>query len=146
MVLSFFNSTPIVYSAELEYNHPVLSKPNVESADTRLEVPSASTTTEGTSNTGVKCSCVQYLREVLGVEIHGDAKTQQPNITFRELQYGDVVILNYSGTWHVGMFVETTNEGILIKDSNYTPCTPRTRLIPFNDEALVGFQRPEVLQ
>jgi len=91
----------------------------------------------------VYCECVRYMREVLGVNIKGDAGTHEPNITFLDLQYGDVVIMQYDVP-HEGMYVSQNNDGILIKESNFRKCKESTRRISFNEA--VGFYRPDVVE
>lgn len=97
----------------------------------------------------VACRCVQWLREVRGIEIKGDAWT----IPAESLKMADVghVLLTTEGPGHaaeiIGFRGEVQESGYIhpeyieVIESNYTRCKVGTRLIPWNSPVIRGVYR-----
>jgi len=138
-----FNISPIraVFANEL-----VSSENTQKAVGRRLFAHLIATTRDGRKGeediekktyTDVKCFCVTYLREVLGVNIRGDAHTIPAN---SKPIKGGVVLLNTSdGSGHAALIVDFTPEGYRVKESNWKKCQPGTRVIPYNDPLIRGF-------
>lgn len=94
----------------------------------------------------VECQCVLYLREIMGVNIHGNADTINPNVPDNYVNTGDVILFDYPHGYHVAavqkvwMTGETTY--IQIAESNFHTCTPDVRTILMTDPAVRGVFRP----
>lgn len=98
------------------------------------------------------CECVLYLREMLGVNIHGNAWNIAANIPKDQVKEGDVVLFSYAHTGHAALITDVVQARperpeiyLTITESNYHHCTPDTRTIPLDDPAIRGFYRPPQL-
>jgi len=89
----------------------------------------------------VYCYCGRYIKYKYGVPINKDASEYEPNIQFINVKRGDLVLLKYGEVAHLAYLLEITNSGLFVDESNYEPCKSGTRLIEWNDEALIGFHR-----
>lgn len=94
----------------------------------------------------ITCSCVLYLREVMGVNVHGDAWLIQPNVDIIYARVGDVLLLDYN-VGHAALITrvsEPTPDNILftIQEANYHYCQADSRLISINDTHIRGIFRP----
>lgn len=94
----------------------------------------------------VLCECVLYLRESLGVNIHGDAWTIQPNQPTKFARVGDVVLLDYNES-HVALITgisepEEDKIYLTIDESNFHHCKADTRVIALSDDHIRGIYRP----
>lgn len=94
----------------------------------------------------VECYCVLYLREVMGVDIHGDADRQVANIPRTDVDSGDVVLLKYSNAYHVALVTKALTTGgeiwVSVTEANYHECAVDTRVIPLSDMHIRGIYRP----
>jgi len=84
-----------------------------------------------------ECECVRYIREVLGVNIKGDAHTIKSNTDIPIK--GGVVLLNYDGIAHVAYVKEVLLDRFIIQESNFKKCTPTERVIKKNDVHITGY-------
>ena len=84
----------------------------------------------------VYCSCILYLREVLGVPIYGDAHTISANSYPAK---GHVILLKYKGISHAAYILETYPGGVFVKESNYKHCKVTERFIAWNSPEIRGF-------
>jgi len=85
----------------------------------------------------VECRCVQWLREVKGYNVKGDANTIQPNVD-KPFQHG-VVIQDYDGVRHVSGIKYVLLDRLLVEESNFEKCTPTERVIMLDDPNIVGY-------
>ena len=101
----------------------------------------------------VQCFCVQYLREVHGVNIRGDAWTQKANIPFKNMDVGDVLLMKIGRSYHVALILAFEERVIwkgmiapryvVIADSNAVkPCTPSVRRLQIDDTDILGVYHP----
>lgn len=96
----------------------------------------------------VQCECVRYLREVMGVQIKGDAWTIRPNAETRFARAGDVLLTN-EGPGHAALitgFFEPVEGDIWAKvtETNFSRCKPTTRMIRLSDKEVRGLYRPVI--
>lgn len=105
----------------------------VETPITQVQKPKIDTTL---------CSCVLFLRERLGVDIHGDAGTIIPNIPLAEASVGDVILLDYDGTGHAALITKVTGKGFIVHEANYKHCQEGNREVDVTRESIRGFYRP----
>jgi len=89
----------------------------------------------------VYCYCVAYLREILGVNVQGDADQLTPNLPLFLADSGDIALLDYNGVIHASLIVEKLATGLLVRESNFKYCEPTERIIPYS-APFVGFYRP----
>lgn len=101
----------------------------------------------------VQCECVRYLREIMGVQIKGDAWTIKPNIPSVELKEGDVLLFDYGGKDkdHAGVILSFIlkhigggvyiRKSIVIAETNYHKCEEGTRVVDWDDPAIKGGYR-----
>lgn len=116
------------------YSTEILAKPP------QFEEFEANTTqtTSGTKNTpNWLNSCILGLRH-FGVEIYGDAKDIKPNSM---LAIGSVVKFYYkhSDTYHASLITSFTDEGFMVKETNYKKGKYTEREVEWNDPAIIGF-------
>lgn len=102
----------------------------------------------------VQCECVRYLREVVGIDVRGDAWTIVPNVRRENLVEGDVLLFDYGGKGkdHAAVIVSfegevdlgyaTAPEFIYIFETNYKKCTPGYRKVRWDDPSIKGGLRP----
>lgn len=55
---------------------------------------------------------------------------------------GSIAIFDYKGVPHYAVVVELKLDGFMIREANYEPCKTGTRLVKWNDPAIVGFYSP----
>lgn len=99
------------------------------------------------SASSVDCYCVLYLREVLGVDIHGDASAQVPNTSMREVMPGDIILFRYGNAWHVAIVVrivgdQFTATKLVVQEANFHACQEDVREVAIDDSHIVGVIRP----
>lgn len=92
------------------------------------------------------CYCVLYLRQELGVNIHGNANIQMPNVPTKFARVGDVVLLDYDVS-HVALITkvsEPTEDMIFltIQEANFHRCQADSRTVALSDEHIRGIYRP----
>lgn len=94
----------------------------------------------------VRCLCVGYLRQVLGINVRGDANTIQPNASIATVVEGDVLLFYYPTTrvHHAAVVTHVKDGYLTISESNYRACTPTTRTIHYLDPTIKGIYRPVV--
>lgn len=97
----------------------------------------------------VSCYCVLYLREVLGVDIHGNANTIRGNVPMNQIKEGDVLLFSYDKADHVAEVLDVIQANaerpqvyVTIRESNFHRCVPDTRTISLNDPNIRGLFRP----
>lgn len=90
----------------------------------------------------VVCSCVATARLKVPNLPRGDAKTLIPNSS---MQNAEIIILEYSGVRHLAVIEKIRNDGILVFEGNFKPCTINNRLIPWSEveKNLIGFWKYE---
>lgn len=96
----------------------------------------------------VLCQCVLYLRESLGVSIHGNSWDIMPNTPTKFARVGDVVLLSYNEE-HVALITkvsEPTEDKIYLTldESNFHHCEADTRTIALSDDHIRGIYRPSL--
>lgn len=100
-----------------------------------------------------QCECVRWIREVKGVNIHGDAYTIKPNISLDAVKEGDVVLFDIGKADHAAYVLEAMVERIegvehpvalLIQEANYQRCKVTTRLIAIDNPTIKGIYRAQV--
>lgn len=94
----------------------------------------------------VQCECVRYLREVLQVNVKGDAWTLRGNTDVRFARAGDVLLTD-EGPGHAALitgFFEPTEGDLWVKiaETNFKRCTPGVRTIRLLDPSVRGVYRP----
>lgn len=103
------------------------------------------------SAASIQCECILWLRQVQGVNVHGDAWTIQPNAPLAQASLGDVLLLSYNeehGAEIVGFDDWVTENGvmrpqtILIVEANFKRCQVTNRRIAWNDPAIRGLYHP----
>lgn len=96
-----------------------------------------------------QCECVLYLRQVLGVNIHGNANTIVANLPSMYVLPGDVLLFHYEYVDHVALItaIHTVNGQTVydVSESNFHHCTPDTRAVYADDPAIRGVYRPPQL-
>ena len=86
-----------------------------------------------------ECSCVQYVKNVLGIKGSlGNAKDLQQNT---ELSVGVIVLLD-EGYGHVALVTDYDTENIYISESNYIPCRYSERTLRRDDPKIRGYYEP----
>lgn len=98
----------------------------------------------------VNCSCVLFLREVLGVDIHGNADTINANEPINQIEPGDVLLFSYAKEDHVAVITDVIQAHypsrpevyVTIQEANFHHCKEDTRTIPLSDAAIRGLYRP----
>lgn len=55
---------------------------------------------------------------------------------------GGLIVFSYHGVRHVAVIQSFGTEGIVVRESNYTPCKIGTRTISYSDPHIVGFWSP----
>lgn len=129
VVLIGFNvSTEIALAPTVhaQYDAPVSIVAAPEASTTKAipkEIPDA-----------IACNCVSYLHTLIV-----DLPLQKDIIPNGPPSVGGVVVLNYHGTPHLAYITGFTADGVEVKEANYHHCEYDTRVIKWNDEALVGF-------
>lgn len=98
----------------------------------------------------VTCYCVLYLREVLGINVKGNADQIQPNVPIQDVHVGDVVLLTYGSVGHAALVTSVQDEvslynqrkitGFTIQESNFYHCQPSMRTIGMSN--VRGIYRP----
>jgi len=86
--------------------------------------------------------CVRYLREVLGVNIKGDAKDIIPNSPPTK---GSVALFRFKNSYHASLIVELFPGGFLVKEANFIPGTAGERFVYYDDPTIRGFYFPQQL-
>jgi len=85
----------------------------------------------------VACSCVLYAQQFLDLPKNTNAidliSNSQPTI-------GGGILLNYNGVGHIAVIMKFEKDGFLVKESNYKKCEYTTRIIKYDDKAIVGFR------
>lgn len=94
----------------------------------------------------IQCECVRYLREVLQVNVKGDAWTLRGNTDIRFARAGDVLLTD-EGPGHAALitgFFEPTEGDLWVKiaETNFKKCTPGIRTIRLLDPSVRGVYRP----
>ena len=115
VLASTIEPTPIVYQQEsLSYNITTFKQKVTE-----LEIPTFTPNSVGISEPVIppECECVRYLREVLGINIRGDAINIQPNI--EKPFVGAVILLDFDGVGHAGLTKYVLSDRIIYQDSNF---------------------------
>lgn len=94
------------------------------------------------------CECVLFLRQVLGVDIHGNADTIDANTPINQIKEGDVLLFSYEKVDHVALVVDVIQARperpeiyVTIEESNFHHCKQDTRTIPLSDPAIRGLYR-----
>lgn len=91
-----------------------------------------------------ECSCIKYAR-ALGVRIPTvqSASDLQPNGI---ASIGNLVLLHYSTEDHVAVIEGFTKDGtgLIVRESNFSPCKVGTRIIALSDPHIAGFWDSEV--
>ena len=91
----------------------------------------------------IECSCVQYAQS-LSPDIPLWDAIDYPVNTINP-QVGDVIKLQYYNatttryTYHIALIEKITEEGYEIKEANYEKCKTSSRIIPKDDDNIVGF-------
>lgn len=91
----------------------------------------------------VQCSCVVGLRELWGINIHGDASKIVPNL-FPGYQgqivgVGDVILFDYNGVGHVALIMKVTRTGFMVVEYNFKRCQQTIREVQYTDSAIRGY-------
>ena len=128
--------TPVVYKQEVLYNEEVSL---VTSTDIHIFTETTSTPTNSVEvvfvePTDPNCYCVTYLREVLGINIRGDAKNIIANID--EPMVGAVVLFDYG---HAAKIKYRLLDRLIIQESNFEKCTPTERMVMLDDPTIRGY-------
>jgi len=89
----------------------------------------------------VKCYCVTWLRQIIGVNIKGDADTIIPNVDRKDVWHGDIILFKYSNAYHAAQIKEMRPDGYLVQEANKERCKVTERLILYEDSAIRGFYR-----
>lgn len=94
----------------------------------------------------VLCQCVLYLRQVLGVDVHGNAWDIAPNVATELARVGDVLLMDYD-VGHAALITHITEPEankiyLTIAESNFHHCTPGTRVVALSDYHIRGIYRP----
>lgn len=86
----------------------------------------------------VSCNCVQFVK-AMGVKLPRiiDAGNLDPNT--KVPVKGGVIIMVYNGIHHLAYIDSVQEDGIHIREANYSKCLIGRRVIPFNDPATIGF-------
>jgi len=87
------------------------------------------------------CSCVRYIREFVDAPLQ-DAIDYKPNST---ASVGVVAIFKYNKIGHVALITEITGEYFMVKEANYIKCTAGVRKVKWDDPALIGFYKKEII-
>lgn len=87
------------------------------------------------------CSCVSGVRVYVPNLPHMDA------IYFSGMPHsmpapGRVVVMNYSGVWHVAYVLSISEDGFTIYEWNFHACQKDTRFIDWNDPHIESFFAP----
>ena len=97
-----------------------------------------------------KCECVRFLREEMGVNIKGDARTIFPNASMWNVNYGDVLLLRYGKVSHAAQvigftWVEGRQEPLTMRviEANYERCKVSIRDIKWNSPEIRGLYKPQ---
>lgn len=82
------------------------------------------------------------------MNIRGDAWTLKPNIETRNAQIGDVLLEKFGKVYHASLIVGIRNSTevdaeIMVKEWNYTPCQPGTRVLRLSDKSVIGVLHPQ---
>lgn len=87
----------------------------------------------------VACSCVHYAI-TQGADIPLVDASRIPAVT-QEPYVGATAVFYYpnSGLHHVGVVTAVYDDSFLLLEANYLPCEVGTRLVPFDDRRLLGF-------
>jgi len=83
----------------------------------------------------INCSCVSYARQFVPDLPRGNADSFKAN---SNPMIGGIILLKYN-VRHLAVIVDFKEEGILIKEANYKHCEETTRIIRYDDDAIVGF-------
>ena|SRR3990167_7865669 len=96
------------------------------------------------------CFCVQYLREVHGVNIKGDAWTLKPNISRWNVDVGDVLLLQYGKVSHAALVIgfeweegRQTPTYYWIVEANWKRCQVTSRRIAWESSEVRGIYNPQ---
>ena len=93
----------------------------------------------------VQCECIRYLREVLAVNVRGDAWTVPVNADVNFARVGDVLLFHGRighGALITGFIEQHGRLYARIAESNYVSCTPGVRVVPLDDPTVRGIYRP----
>lgn len=86
----------------------------------------------------VACSCVLYAAQFIKLPPIRTPADLEENSTLWEAK---AVLLDYKLP-HIAVIEKITNDGIVVRESNFKACTVSIRLIDFNDKHLRGFWKP----
>lgn len=86
----------------------------------------------------VSCNCVAFIR-TMGVHFPRlqDAKDLDTNSSVP--MKGGVIKMVYNGIYHLAYITSVEEDGIHIREANYSACLIGKRVIAFNDKHIVGF-------
>lgn len=92
------------------------------------------------------CYCVLWLRQVKGVDVHGDAWTIQPNQPTKFARVGDVLLMDYD-VGHAALITSISEPSedkiyLTITEANFHRCSVDTRVVALSDDHIRGIYRP----
>jgi len=91
----------------------------------------------------IECSCVRYIRNIIPDLPNLDAIDFPINTI--EPKVGDIIKLQYYNAtttkyiYHLSLIEKITEDGYSVKEGNYEKCKESKRIIPKNDEHILGF-------
>jgi len=91
----------------------------------------------------INCSCVRYIRNIIPDLPNLDAIDFPINTI--EPKVGDIIKLQYYNAtttkyiYHLSLIEKITEDGYSVKEGNYEKCKESKRIIPKNDEHILGF-------
>ena len=119
-------------------NMPIIEqKPGFPASSSPIAIPAAPAVAER-----VECLCVAYLRERLGVPIHGDADTLTPNTPLPDITIGTVVLFDYGNIQHAAVIISMHRDELTVAEANFKKCEEGIRTVKYSDPSIRGFFRP----
>lgn len=91
----------------------------------------------------INCSCVLVAHSINPKVQLINARDMQPNITYKEVRVGDLILQSYPKTEHVAVITDIQIEGYIVTEGNYKPCEySEGRVVKYNSKNIRGFLRP----
>lgn len=93
---------------------------------------------EGREYLFTSCNCYQYAKYVSGLKFPFMAEILPNTTPF----VGSIAIFDYDGIKHVAVVTELNSDHFVVREANYEACKTGSRVIAYDDVALIGFWKP----
>lgn len=86
----------------------------------------------------VSCNCVAFVR-TMGVHFPRLVDAKDLDTNSKVPTVGGVIKMVYNGIYHLAYITSVEEDGIHIREANFSPCVIGRRVIDFSDLHIVGF-------